>query len=130
MISHNQEISLKFVSIAQLRDRKLRSLPRIKPITSHSTFKFDEPGKSNTVLLMKTITFKVSDEESRRIRSQAKKENVTLSEYLRRRAFLPLDSKAKLIRSKCPLTGVTVLSAPHSPPLNTETVRELLSDFP
>lgn len=92
--------------------------------------KFDENQNSNTVLLLKTITFKVSDDEARLIRTQAKKENNTLSEYMRRRAFLPAEIKAKLVRLKCPLTGITVLSSPNQPPLNTETVRELLSNFP
>jgi hypothetical protein len=91
---------------------------------------FDDREKSNTVLLMKTITFKVSEEEAQQIRLLAKKEKINLSEYMRRRAFLPTKKNQKLIRSKCPLTGVTVLSAPNLPPLSTETVRELLSNFP
>jgi hypothetical protein len=96
----------------------------------HSTFKFDEPQKSNTVLPMKTITFKVSDDEARLIRSQAKKENVTLSEYIRRRAFLPAIPEPKVKTVLCPVTGVRVFSISNSEPLTTEKVKELLSDFP
>lgn len=95
-----------------------------------NNLKFDLHENSNTVLLMRTITFKVQDHEATLIRRFAKKENLSVSEYLRRRAFIHVANEPKLNRKKCPLTGITVLSSTHLPPLNTETVSELLSDFP
>ena len=80
---------------------------------------------------MPTVSFKVSAEEARLIRSRARKEGVSLSEYLRRRARLaaPAPSPPKLVR--CPHTGAMIFAAPKDQsPLTTETVRELLADFP
>ena len=80
---------------------------------------------------MATISFKVSDEEARTIRVQAQKEGVSVSEFLRRRACLTLPTPQKPARIRCPHTGALVFAAPaHLPPLTTETVRELLADFP
>lgn len=80
---------------------------------------------------MPTVSFKVSAEEARLIRSRARKEGVSLSEYLRRRARLaaPAPGPPELVR--CPHTGAMIFAAPEDqPPLTTETVRELLADFP
>lgn len=80
---------------------------------------------------MATISFKVSDEEARLIRKRAGREGVSVSEYLRRRARLaiPAPGLPKLVR--CPHTGAMIFAAPDDqPPLTTETVRELLADFP
>jgi hypothetical protein len=80
---------------------------------------------------MKTITFKVSDDEARLIRSLAKEERTSLSEYLRRRA-LGAARPAKLPpRVRCEFTGAMIFD--HSPglaPLTTQTLREMLADFP
>ena len=78
-----------------------------------------------------TISFKVSDEEARLIRTRASNEGVSVSEYLRRRARLamPAPSPPRLVR--CPHTGTMIFAAlDDQPPLTTETVRELLADFP
>jgi hypothetical protein len=80
---------------------------------------------------MTTLTFKVSDEEARLIRSRARKERVTVSEYLRRRASLSLSPARKPARVRCPHTGAMIFAAPdNQPPLTTDAVRDLLSDFP
>ena len=80
---------------------------------------------------MTTLSFKVSDEEARTIRVQARKEGVSVSEYLRRRARLSMPPPQKPARVLCPHTGALIFAAPaHLLPLTTETVRELLADFP
>jgi hypothetical protein len=80
---------------------------------------------------MATLTFKVTDEEARLIRSWARKERVTVSEYLRRRASLVLAPSRKPVKVRCPHTGAMIFASPdNQPPLTTEAVRELLSDFP
>jgi hypothetical protein len=84
-----------------------------------------------TVLPMATLTFKVTEQEARLIRSRARKERVTLSEYLRRRASLSLAPARRPAKVRCPYTGALIFAAPdHHPPLTTEAVRDLLSDFP
>ena len=81
---------------------------------------------------MATITFKVTEEEARLIRSRAKKERLTVSEYLRRRASITKTAvRRKTRKIRCPHTGAMIFAAPdNQPPLTTEAVRELLSDFP
>ena len=80
---------------------------------------------------MTTISFKVSDEEARLIRSRATREGVSVSEYLRRRARLSVPGPRKPRLVCCPHTGAMIFAASEDqPPLTTDTVRELLSDFP
>ena len=80
---------------------------------------------------MTTLTFKVTDEEARLIRSRARKERVTVSEYLRRRASLSLVPARKPAKVRCPHTGAMIFASPdNQPPLTTDAVRELLSEFP
>ncbi len=80
---------------------------------------------------MITITFKVSEDEARLIRSRAKKEQVSVSEYLRRRARSAASSFRKPRQVRCAHTGAMIFSAPENQArLTTESVRELLSDFP
>ena len=86
---------------------------------------------SITVLPMATLTFKVTDREARLIRSRARRERVTVSEYLRRRASISLAPACKPAKVRCPYTGAMIFaSLDNQPPLTTDTVRELLSDFP
>lgn len=84
-----------------------------------------------TVLPVATLTFKVSEREARLIRSQARRERITVSEYLRRRASAPAAPARKPAKVRCVHTGAMIF-APlgDQPPLTTEAVRELLSDFP
>lgn len=80
---------------------------------------------------MATLTFKVTDEEARQIRAKARKERVTVSEYLRRRASMSLVPAGKPAKVRCPHTGAMIFAASeYEPPLTTEAVRELLADFP
>jgi hypothetical protein len=80
---------------------------------------------------MTTITFKVTEEEARLIRSRARKEHISVSEYLRRRANVSLPGSKKPGRVRCRHTGAIIFAAPENqPPLTTESVRELLYDFP
>ncbi len=80
---------------------------------------------------MSTISFKVDEHEARAIRLQAKREGVSVSEFLRRRARLALAPPEKPRTVRCRHTGAKIFNAPeHLPPLSTEIVRDLLSDFP
>ncbi len=80
---------------------------------------------------MTTITFRVTDDEARLIRSLARKESVSVSEYLRRRASIAAPGIGKPRRVRCPHTGAMIFAhSPGQPPLTTESVRDLLSDFP
>ena len=80
---------------------------------------------------MKTLTFKVSDDEARHIRNLSKRANLTLSEYLRRQVKGRTSKAASIPRVKCKFTGAMIFGpSPDRPPLNTESVREMLEDFP
>ena len=80
---------------------------------------------------MTTISFRVSDEEARLIRSRATREGISVSEYLRRRARLSMPGSRKPRLVRCPHTGAMIFAASEDqPPLTTDTVRELLSEFP
>ena len=80
---------------------------------------------------MTTISFKVSEDEARLIRARARKEGVTVSEYLRRRARLSAPASRPLRRVRCPHTGAMIFAAAEDQgSLTTEMVREILSDFP
>ena len=80
---------------------------------------------------MATLTFKVTDHEARLIRARARKERVTVSEYLRRRASQSLVPATKPAKVRCPHTGAMIFASPdNQPPLTTDAVRELLADFP
>ena len=79
---------------------------------------------------MKTISFKVNDDEALNIRRQAKREGVSVSEYLRRRA-LGAENHAPVGRVRCDLTGAEIFAPlADGPALTTETVRQMLADFP
>ena len=80
---------------------------------------------------MPTISFKVSEEEARLIRSRAAREGVSVSEYLRRRANVAMSAPAPPRLVRCARTGAMIFGAlDDQMPLDTPTVRELLSDFP
>jgi len=80
---------------------------------------------------MTTITFKVTDEEARLIRSRANTERISVSEYLRRRARVSMPAARQPRRVRCAHTGAMIFAAAEDQtPLTTESVRELLTDFP
>jgi hypothetical protein len=80
---------------------------------------------------MTTLTFRVTAAEARRIRGEARREKLTLSEFLRRRAGGKTAGSEKPGRILCPLTGAMVFApmAGH-PPLTLEAVRDIMADFP
>lgn len=79
---------------------------------------------------MTTISFKVSEDEARRIRKMALQQRVSVSEYLRRRAT-GSEEAAPVGKIRCDITGAEIF-APLSggPTLTTETVRQMLAEFP
>ncbi len=78
---------------------------------------------------MITITFKASADEARRIRQLARRERLSVSEYLRRTA-LGKDAPIAYERVKCEFTGAEILKPVGAhPPLTTEAVREMLADW-
>ena len=84
-----------------------------------------------TVLLMATITFKVTEAEARHIRASARKQRLTVSEYLRRQSGAPFAVSRKPGKVRCAFTGAMIFSgAPGQAPLTTESVRQMLADFP
>ncbi len=80
---------------------------------------------------MKTLTFKVTDEEARVIRALAKQERLSLSEFLRRRSGASTVATECPRRMICPETGARIFAPlKNHPPLTTHDVRELLADYP
>lgn len=79
---------------------------------------------------MKTISFKVTEDEASRIRNGAKQEDLTVSESLRRQV-LGQGKEASVGRVRCEFTGAEIFApSGESEPLTTETVRKMLGDFP
>ena len=80
---------------------------------------------------MPTLTFKVTDEEARRIRALARRQKLSVSEFLRRQAQTGREEPRDITRVVCAYTGAVIFGpAPGLPPLNTESVRGMLADFP
>jgi hypothetical protein len=80
---------------------------------------------------MPTLTFKVTIDEARRIKSEARERKMTLSEYVRGRALRNGKSSGHVRQIRCGFTGAKIFSSPAGArPLTTETVREMLADFP
>ena len=65
------------------------------------------------------------------IRLLAKAERTSLSEYLRRRTTGMLQPANAVGRVRCEFTGAMIFDvSPGLTPLTTNTVREMLADFP
>lgn len=80
---------------------------------------------------MPTLTFKVTLDEARRIRAEARGKKMTLSEYVRGRALRNGKPSEQVRLVRCGHTGAKIFSSPPGArPLTTETVREMLADFP
>jgi hypothetical protein len=82
---------------------------------------------------MATISFKVTAREAARIRELARREGVTVSEFLRRRATEPgpLPDPREYRVTRDPLTGLPVMEAPPgAPPVTSAQIRALMADFP
>jgi hypothetical protein len=79
---------------------------------------------------MKTISFKVSEDEAKIIQYRARSEHLSVSEYLRRKAT-GSEGAAPVGKVRCEFTGAEIFGPlDDATPLTTERVRELLSDFP
>lgn len=82
---------------------------------------------------MPTISFKVSAREAARIRELARREGLTVSEFLRRRAVStpPNEGEGEYRIVEDPLTGLPVMEGPPGrDPVSSEQIRALLADFP
>ncbi len=82
---------------------------------------------------MPTITFKVTGREAARIRELARREGLTVSEFLRRRAMASTAvGPAEGYRiTEDPITGLPVMEAPSEmAPVSSEQIRALMADFP
>ncbi|MBS0656864.1 MAG: hypothetical protein JSR82_01295 [Verrucomicrobia bacterium] len=79
---------------------------------------------------MPTITFKVAEAEARELRRRAQRDQLTLSESIRRQLLGP--TKAQELKFKvCPVTGAPIFAGgPEMEPLTTASVREMSADFP
>lgn len=82
------------------------------------------------ILRMPTLTFKVSEDEARRIRAQAKAARTSLSEFLRTSALgdrhrVALDP----VLRKHPASGLT-FDATTGPVVREEEIKAALGDFP
>jgi hypothetical protein len=82
-------------------------------------------------MIVVTLSFKVSEQDARAIRAQARREKVSVSQYIRQRAALPVSGLAKPGVRLCPITGARVWEAPPAlPALTVATTRQMLADFP
>lgn len=81
---------------------------------------------------MPTISFKVSAEEARAIRRQARSHRCTVSDFLRKAALPAVPAKKVRLRmKKHPVSGLLYNAAEEGGPVVTdEQVREALADFP
>jgi hypothetical protein len=81
---------------------------------------------------MPTITFKVTAREAARIRELARRERVTVSEFLRRRAVAAEPGEAggyRIVKDR--ITGLPVMEGPPGNGVVTPAqIRALLADFP
>ncbi|MFZ4595840.1 MAG: plasmid mobilization protein [Verrucomicrobiaceae bacterium] len=79
---------------------------------------------------MSTVTFKASDQEVKRLRANAHKAKVSVSEFIRRKLFNH-EQDGTVTLQRCQHTGAMIFApAPHLPPLSTESVHDMLGDFP
>ena len=80
---------------------------------------------------MPTITFKVSPDEARRLRAAGRGARLTLSEFVRKKVSATAKAKKHPLTKRCPLTGVQIFHGTSDMiPPTTETVRQMLADFP
>ena len=79
---------------------------------------------------MTTISFKIADSEARKLRQQARKRGMTVSELIRHTLFQPGPAQPIALQ-RCPLTGALIFApAQEMEPLTSATVKEMLADFP
>lgn len=93
----------------------------------------DGVKRSNNVIPLPTLTFKVSEAEARTIRARAHAAKANVSAFLRTSALgVPVMKKPrKLALRKHPVSGLPYDASSAKLPLVTnEEVRALLADFP
>jgi len=80
---------------------------------------------------MQTITFKVPEEEADFIRQEARKNDLSISEFIRRKIRNDTGTAEPVKEVFCPITHTTIFSGSSDlPPLTTESVKKILADFP
>jgi len=83
------------------------------------------------VLPMPTLSFKVSADEARRLRLMARRQGLSLSEFIRKQTLHGGKGGQEVKRVKCQFTGATIFRSPEGArPFTSESVREMLADFP
>lgn len=87
---------------------------------------------SITVLPMQTITFKVPEEEAKYIKEEAQNNNLSISEFIRRKIRNQSEEEYEPVKEVfCPITKTTIFAGSQDlPPLTSESVEQILSDFP
>lgn len=81
--------------------------------------------------LMTTLSIKVTEDEARALRAEARRARLSLSQLLRGkiRPAIAAPLEIKLVRSR--RTGARVFAGtPDMPPLTTESVKDMLESFP
>ncbi|MGV3663847.1 MAG: ribbon-helix-helix protein, CopG family [Prosthecobacter sp.] len=79
---------------------------------------------------MTTISFKLPDAQARQLRSKARKARLSLSEFLRRQVGGQIPPSSVSLQ-RCRHTGANIFApVSKASPLTTESVREMLADFP
>lgn len=80
---------------------------------------------------MKTLTFKVSDDMAKQLKADARREKLSLSEFVRKRLSAGSGDEPIVSRELCTESGVEVFTSKGKlRPLTTEMVKEYLADFP
>jgi hypothetical protein len=83
---------------------------------------------------MPTITFKVGARDAARIRALAKRDGISVSEFLRRRATQAVGGAPRAGDYHIAMSDRTGLPVMHAPPGNptvsSEQIRALLAEFP
>lgn len=84
---------------------------------------------SNTGNTMPVLSFKVSPEEARRIRSRARTEKTSVSAFLRKSALGEETPRARIVRKIHPVSGLPY-NAARGRVATEEQIRAALADFP
>ena len=80
---------------------------------------------------MPTLTFKVSPEEAREIRTAARRARRSVSAHLRAAVLVRKAPPAKYRSGKHPVSGLPYnVAGKHLPPVSLADIKESLADFP
>ena len=90
-----------------------------------------EEPQGITVLPMQTITFKVPEEEAKYIKEEAQNNNLSISEFIRRKIRNQSEENEPVREVFCPITRTTIFAGSQDLPLLTsKSVEKILADFP